>query len=237
MIHFVNKTAEPIVNVNHLAFSFSEGDLCKQILFDINFNVFPGEIVLLTGPSGSGKTTILTLVGGLRHVKTGELTVLGTDFRTASVADLVRTRRQIGFIFQAHNLLDFLSARDNVAMAMQLHPEVTATESRERVSELLEMVGLKDRMDYYPAKLSGGQRQRVAIARALVGRPQLVLADEPTAALDSHSGREVVELLQRLATDHGSAILMVTHDNRVLNVADRIIEMEDGRIRQPANAL
>ena len=233
----IDTAAEPIVNVKHLAFSFGEGDLCKQILFDITFNVFPGEIVLLTGPSGSGKTTILTLVGGLRQVKTGALTVLGTDFRTASVADLVRTRRQIGFIFQAHNLLDFLSARDNVAMAMQLHPEVTATESRERVSELLEMVGLKDRMDYYPAKLSGGQRQRVAIARALVGRPQLVLADEPTAALDSHSGREVVELLQRLATDHGAAILMVTHDNRVLNVADRIIEMEDGRIRQPENAL
>ena len=225
------------MNVDKLAFSFGEGDLCKQILFDVTFNVFPGEIVLLTGPSGSGKTTILTLVGGLRHVKTGELTVLGTDFRNASVADLVRTRRQIGFIFQAHNLLDFLSARDNVAMAMQLHPEVTAAESRERVSELLEMVGLKDRMDYYPAKLSGGQRQRVAIARALVGRPQLVLADEPTAALDSHSGREVVELLQRLATDHGSAILMVTHDNRVLNVADRIIEMEDGRIKQPVNAV
>ena len=237
MTHFVNSTADPIVNVEQLAFSLGEGDLCKQILFDITFNVFPGEIVLLTGPSGSGKTTILTLVGGLRQVKTGALTVLGTDFRTASVADLVRTRRQIGFIFQAHNLLDFLSARDNVAMAMQLHPEVTATESRERVSELLEMVGLKDRMDYYPAKLSGGQRQRVAIARALVGRPQLVLADEPTAALDSHSGREVVELLQRLATDHGAAILMVTHDNRVLNVADRIIEMEDGRIRQPENAL
>jgi putative ABC transport system ATP-binding protein len=236
MTHSVNRTAVPIVNVNNLSFSFGEGDLCKQILFDISFNVSPGEIVLLTGPSGSGKTTILTLVGGLRHVKTGELTVLGTDFREASIADLVRARRQIGFIFQAHNLLDFLSAKDNVAMAMQLHPEVTATESRERVRELLEMVGLKDRMDYYPAKLSGGQRQRVAIARALVGRPQLVLADEPTAALDSHSGREVVELLQRLATDHGAAILMVTHDNRVLNVADRIVEMEDGRIKQAANS-
>ena len=223
----------PLVNAKGMSFAFGEGDLRKQILFDIDLEVRSSEMVLLTGPSGSGKTTILTLVGGLRSVREGELTVLGTDFKQATKRELVDTRRRIGFIFQAHNLMDFLTARENVAMAMQLHPDVGGAESRERVSELLELVGLKERMDYYPAKLSGGQRQRVAIARALVGRPQLVLADEPTAALDSHSGRDVVELLQRLATEHGAAILMVTHDNRVLDVADRIIEMEDGRIKQP----
>ena len=229
--------SQPIVRVENLSFAFGEGELRKQILFDLHFDIRPSEIVLLTGPSGSGKTTVLTLVGGLRSIREGDVTVFGMPFNGASKPDLVKIRRQIGFIFQAHNLLDFLTARENVAMAMQLHPEVSASESASRAEELLELVGLADRMDYFPAKLSGGQRQRVAIARALVGRPQLILADEPTAALDSHSGREVVELLQRLATDHGAAILMVTHDNRVLNVADRIIEMEDGRIRQPENAL
>ena len=228
-----HETSRPIVSVENMSFAFGDGELRKQILFDIHFDIFQGEIVLLTGPSGSGKTTILTLVGGLRSVREGEMTVLGTDFKNASPEKLVAIRRKIGFIFQAHNLMDFLTARENVAMAMQLHPEVAAVESRERVSELLELVGLQDRMDYYPAKLSVGQRQRVAIARALVGRPQLVLADEPTAALDSHSGRDVVQLLRRLATDHGAAILMVTHDNRVLDVADRILEMEDGRIKEP----
>jgi len=227
------ETSRPLVSVENMSFAFGDGELRKQILFDIHFDIVQGEIVLLTGPSGSGKTTILTLVGGLRSVREGEMTVLGTDFKNASPEKLVETRRKIGFIFQAHNLMDFLTARENVAMAMQLHPKVSAVESRERVSELLELVGLHDRMDYYPAKLSVGQRQRVAIARALVGRPQLVLADEPTAALDSHSGRDVVQLLRRLATDHGAAILMVTHDNRVLDVADRILEMEDGRIKEP----
>ena len=224
--------SQPIVRVENLSFAFGEGELRKQILFDLHFDIRPSEIVLLTGPSGSGKTTVLTLVGGLRSIREGDVTVFGMPFNGASKPDLVKIRRQIGFIFQAHNLLDFLTARENVAMAMQLHPEVSASEAASRAEELLELVGLADRMDYFPAKLSGGQRQRVAIARALVGRPQLILADEPTAALDSHSGREVVELLQQLATDQGSAILMVTHDNRILNVADRILEMEDGRIKQ-----
>ena len=224
--------SQPIVRVENLSFAFGEGELRKQILFDLYFDIRPSEIVLLTGPSGSGKTTVLTLVGGLRSIREGDVTVFGMPFNGASKPDLVKIRRQIGFIFQAHNLLDFLTARENVAMAMQLHPEVSASEAASRAEELLELVGLADRMDYFPAKLSGGQRQRVAIARALVGRPQLILADEPTAALDSHSGREVVELLQQLATDQGSAILMVTHDNRILNVADRILEMEDGRIKQ-----
>lgn len=214
-----------------LNFSFGEGELQKQILFDVTFNVAPGEVVLLTGPSGSGKTTLLTLIGGLRHVRSGELTVLSHPLHQASAAELVLVRRNIGFIFQQHNLLPFLTARKNVELMFQLHPEVSAEDVRRRSEDLLTRVGLADRLDYHPARLSGGQKQRVAIARALVCDPKLILADEPTAALDSHSGRDVVDLLQELARGRGCPVLMVTHDNRVLDIADRIIHMEDGRIQ------
>lgn len=214
-----------------LNFSFGEGELQKQILFDVTFNVAPGEVVLLTGPSGSGKTTLLTLIGGLRHVRSGELTVLSHPLHLATSAELVLVRRNIGFIFQQHNLLPFLTARKNVELMFQLHPEVSTEEVRRRSADLLSRVGLADRLDYHPARLSGGQKQRVAIARALASDPKLILADEPTAALDSQSGRDVVNLLQELARSRGCPVLMVTHDNRVLDIADRIIHMEDGRIQ------
>ena len=214
-----------------LNFSFGEGELQKQILFDVTFNVAQGEVVLLTGPSGSGKTTLLTLVGGLRQVRSGELTVLNHSLHQATTAELVQVRRNIGFIFQQHNLLPFLTARKNVEMTFQLHPEVSAAEVSRLSEEILTRVGLGDRLDYHPARLSGGQKQRVAIARALAFNPKLILADEPTAALDSHSGRDIVDLLQELARSQGCPVLMVTHDNRVLDIADRIIHMEDGRIQ------
>ncbi|MBI1348192.1 ATP-binding cassette domain-containing protein [bacterium] len=221
------------VNVN---FAFGEGELRKQILFDVSFEVDAGEIVLLTGPSGSGKTTLLTLIGALRHVREGQLTVLNRPLHHASKDDLIATRREIGFIFQQHNLLEFLTARQNVELMFELHPEVTAGEARERSIQILKDVGLADRIDYYPARLSGGQKQRVAVARALVANPHLILADEPTAALDSQSGRDVVNLLQKLARTQGCPVLMVTHDSRVLDIADRIIHMEDGRIATAAEA-
>jgi putative ABC transport system ATP-binding protein len=226
------RTAAPdlAIAARGLNFSFGEGELQKQILFDVTFDVLPGEIVLLTGPSGSGKTTLLTLIGGLRHVRSGELTVLNHPLHQATAADLVRVRRNIGFIFQQHNLLPFLTARKNVELTFQLHPEVPPDEVRRRSVDLLTRVGLEDRLDYHPARLSGGQKQRVAIARALAAGPKLILADEPTAALDSQSGRDVVDLLQDLARSRGCPVLMVTHDNRVLDIADRIIHMEDGRI-------
>lgn len=219
------------IKSRELSFSFGEGELTKQILFDVTFQVSQGEVVLLTGPSGSGKTTLLTLIGGLRHVRQGELTVLSSALHQATSNDLVQVRRRIGFIFQQHNLLPFLTARRNVELMFQLHPDVSPADVRARSEELLRRVGLGERLDYYPAKLSGGQKQRVAIARALVTDPELILADEPTAALDSQSGREVVDLLQELARRRGCPVLMVTHDNRVLNIADRIIHMEDGRVR------
>ena len=221
----------PVIEARALSFAFGQGELRRQVLFDLGFEVRSGEIVLLTGPSGSGKTTLLTLIGGLRRVTEGELTVLGRPLHQATTADLTANRRDIGFIFQQHNLLEFLSARQNVELMFQLHPEVPPELVRQKAVEILSLVGLAERLDYHPSRLSGGQRQRVAIARALVTQPRLVLADEPTAALDSVTGRDVVELLQYLARTNGCPILMVTHDNRVLDIADRILQMEDGRLQ------
>lgn len=225
------KTDSPsVIHGRNINFWFGTGELRKQILYDVSIDVAAGEIVLLTGPSGSGKTTLLSLLGGLRHMLDGELTVLSHALHGASADELVLVRREIGFIFQQHNLLEFLTARQNVELMLQLQPAVSADEGRRRAESVLTDVGLADRLDYHPAKLSGGQKQRVAVARALVGGPKLILADEPTAALDSQSGRDVVNLLQRLARTNGCPVLMVTHDSRVLDIADRIIEMEDGRI-------
>ena len=220
----------PVISSRHVNFWFGDGDLRKQVLFDVSMEVASGEIVLLTGPSGSGKTTLLTLIGALRRVRSGELNVLSRSLHTASMEDLVEVRRDIGFIFQQHNLLPFMTARQNVELMFQLHPEISRSEASNKTVEILTSVGLADRLDYHPARLSGGQKQRVAVARALVTTPSLILADEPTAALDSQSGRHVVTLLQELARSHNTPILMVTHDPRILDVADRIINMEDGRV-------
>lgn len=218
------------IEVQNLNFSFGEGELRKQVLYDVSLTIDAGTVVILMGPSGCGKTTLLTLLGGLRSVQDGQVSVLGHDLDAAGQKELVAVRRNIGFVFQLHNLLDFLTARQNVEMSLQLHPEVDPVTRRQRADAMLNVVGLGDRIHYFPAALSGGQRQRVSIARALVAHPQLILADEPTAALDSTSGRQVVELLQRLAKEQGATVLMVTHDNRILDLADRIIHMEDGRI-------
>jgi putative ABC transport system ATP-binding protein len=223
---------EPVIAARSLNFSYGAGELRKQILFDLNMQVRPGEIVLLTGPSGSGKTTLLTLIGALRSVREGELSVLGHELRDASASLRVALRRQIGFIFQAHNLLDFLSARQNVELTHQLHHQMPISEFRRRTEHLFEMVGLAERIDYPPSRLSIGQKQRVAVVRALAGHPKLVLADEPTASLDSKTGRDVVEMLSKLAREQGCPILMVTHDSRVLDIADRRVHMEDGRIAE-----
>ncbi len=216
----------PIIQVQNLNHSFGEGNLKKPVLIDINLDIYPGEIIILTGPSGSGKTTLLTLIGALRSMQEGSLKILEQELYGASAKQLVKIRSRIGFIFQAHNLLKSLTAWENVTMPLKLQPHI---KNRQALAvEILTLVGLADRTHYYPDSLSGGQKQRVAIARALVSKPQLILADEPTAALDSKSGREVVNLMQTLAQEKKCTILMVTHDNRVLDVADRIIKMEDG---------
>jgi putative ABC transport system ATP-binding protein len=218
----------PAISISHLNHYYGEGSLKKQILFDINLEIKPGEIVIMTGPSGSGKTTLLTLIGSLRSVQSGSLKILGKELLGANKNAMVEVRRNIGYIFQAHNLLGFLTAQQNVQMPFEMTGTIPVKTAATKAAAMLSTVGLGERLNYYPDDLSGGQKQRVAIARALVHHPKLVLADEPTAALDSKSGRDVVNLMQQLAKEQSCTILLVTHDNRILDIADRIIHMEDG---------
>jgi putative ABC transport system ATP-binding protein len=222
----------PVIAVQNLDHYFGYGSLRKQVLFDISLTINAGEIIIMTGPSGSGKTTLLTLAGGLRSAQSGSLKILDQELSGASAAQLTQARRRHGYIFQAHNLHSSLTALQNVRMGLELHSDLSVEEMQGRSQVMLEQVGLGDRLHYYPDDLSGGQKQRVAIARALVSAPKIVLADEPTAALDKKSGRDVVELMQTLAKEQGCTILMVTHDNRILDVADHIVYMEDGRLAE-----
>jgi putative ABC transport system ATP-binding protein len=230
------QTREPVISARNLNHYFGEGNLKKQALFDINLNIYAGEIVIMTGPSGSGKTTLLTLMGGLRSSQEGSLKILNQELRDANQPALTKLRCNIGYIFQAHNLLTFLTAKQNVRMALELHDRFLEQDLDAIAADMLKTVGLEERVDYYADSLSGGQKQRVAIARALVSHPKIVLADEPTAALDKKSGRDVVELMQELAKEQGCTILMVTHDNRILDVADRIVYMEDGHLMDQPEA-
>ncbi|MCS6892318.1 MAG: ATP-binding cassette domain-containing protein [Rhodovarius sp.] len=219
----------PVI-LQEVSFAYGQGELRRLVLREVNLRVEAGEIVILTGPSGSGKTTLLTLIGALRAMQQGSARVLGQELLGAKEAARVALRRRIGFIFQNHNLLGYLTARQNVAMALELDGRTSERERLARAGEMLAAVGLAEHADKRPAQLSGGQRQRVAVARALVANPGLVLADEPTAALDRASGQEVVRLLRDLARRRGTPILLVTHDPRILDIADRIVHMEDGRI-------
>jgi putative ABC transport system ATP-binding protein len=218
------------VCVRRLSHWFGDAGERKQVLYDNNLEIMPGEIVIMTGPSGSGKTTLLTLLGGLRTAQEGTVEVLGRRLNGLTKQELVGVRRDIGFIFQAHNLFKSLTALQNVQMALELKHKDRG-EIRRRAVEVLSEVRLHERMHYKPAALSGGQKQRVAIARALANDPRLILADEPTAALDEENGREAVNLLKKLARERGCTSLIVTHDNRILDVADRIVSMVNGRIR------
>jgi putative ABC transport system ATP-binding protein len=208
---------------------FGAGGGRNQVLFGASIAVPPGQFVVMSGPSGSGKTTLLTLIGALRSVQSGRIRLLGRDLAGLDAAALVRARRDCGFIFQQHNLFEALTAYENVRMAMQLS-QIAAGEMPRRGMEILERLGIAALRDAQPRALSGGQRQRVAIARALVNRPRIILADEPTAALDPASSREVVTLLKEMTRQHASTVLMVTHDPRILEAADRIVNLVDGRI-------
>lgn len=223
-------TSEPVISIKNVDYYYGSGSLRKQVLYNISAEISPGEIVLLTGPSGSGKTTLLTLAGALRSVQEGSVTILGRELNGATNSQLVKIRESIGFIFQHQNLLDSHTAIQNVELSLGVGPQASKDEARNRCADALETVGLKNRVNYLPEHLSGGQKQRVAIARALVRKPRIVLADEPTASLDHKSGREVVDLMRSLAKQQGCAILMVTHDNRILDIADRILTLEDGHI-------
>jgi putative ABC transport system ATP-binding protein len=221
------ETAVLIRGLNHY---FGTGENRKPALIDNNLTLEPGAMVVMTGPSGSGKTTLLTLIGALRTVQEGSVRVLDRELNGMSAQQLMQVRRDIGFIFQAHNLFEVLSARQNVRMALELKQGRSPREMDRLADEMLTRLGLGHRLEYKPAQMSGGQKQRVAIARALVNRPALILADEPTAALDKEFGHTVVELLKEMAQKEGSTILLVTHDSRILDVADRIVNMIDGRI-------
>jgi len=214
------------VRVKDVNFAFRRGETRSPVLFDITFEIAARQLVILNGPSGAGKTTLLTLVGALRSVQEGRIEVLGRDLSRLGPGELAKVRRNIGFIFQTHNLFEALSAY-KTAMQLVGYPPA---EMRRRGVEILERLGLGERIDHKPRSLSTGECQRVAIARALVNRPRLILADEPTAALDRASTFKVLDLLRETTAEHGAAILMVTHDQRIIECADRLIRLVDGRI-------
>ncbi|MEY2976474.1 MAG: hypothetical protein RLZZ435_611 [Cyanobacteriota bacterium] len=219
-----------IVSIKDLNHYYGEGRLKRQVLFNINLDIQAGEFVIMTGPSGSGKSTLLSLIGCLRSVQMGSLKVLGQELNSASEQKLTQARRNFGYIFQASNLVSFLNVEQNIATALDVKHHFNRAKKRQFTLDILEAVGLKDYLKSYPQALSGGQKQRVAIARALVTQPKLLLADEPTAALDSQTGRQTIELMRTLAKEQSTAVLFVTHDPRILDVADRIIEVGDGKL-------
>lgn len=218
------------IKVRGLNHWFGVGEARKQAIFDVDLTVARGSLTVLMGPSGSGKTTVLTLMGCLRDVQEGSICLLGHELMGAGNALNEALRRRLGFIFQAHNLHGSLTAMQNVQMGLQVHGLNDPETERQAARHALSLVGLADRMDYLPGNLSGGQKQRVAVARALVGNPDVVFADEPTAALDKESGLNVVAMLKKLGEQRGTTTVMVTHDNRILELADRIVTLEDGRI-------
>ncbi len=219
-----------VVVARGLSHWYGQGETRRQVLFDIDLSVARGEVVFLMGPSGCGKTTVLTLIGGLRSVQRGSVRVAGRELHGARESDLIANRRNCGFVFQQHNLHRSLTARENVRMGLEAQGRPLTPTADQACLDMLATVGLADHAHKRQDQLSGGQRQRVAIARALVARPALILADEPTAALDRQTGHEIVALMRSIARERGMTVLMVTHDSRVFDLADRILEMEDGRI-------
>jgi putative ABC transport system ATP-binding protein len=228
---------KPVIRTRGISKVYREGANEFRALSDVDLDIHGGQLTLLMGPSGSGKTTLLSILGCILRASGGRLELLGEDVSSLLEKELPRIRRDvIGFVFQGFNLFPALSAAENVALAMDVRG-TSGAKARQVAEELLVQVGLQDRMHAFPADLSGGQKQRVAIARALAGDPPILLADEPTAALDSTSGRSVIELLQRLAHEHGRAVVMVTHDPRVLSYGDRILHLEDGRLLREDSSL
>jgi putative ABC transport system ATP-binding protein len=222
--------AEFPIRIRGLNHWFGAGEARKQALFDIDLAVERGKLTILLGASGSGKTTLLTLVGCLRRVQDGSISLLGRELAGATEEDLMLSRRKLGFIFQAHNLHESLTAMQNARMGLEVHGRGATGRWDDAAAHLLSLLGLADRLDYLPGNLSGGQKQRVAVARALIGHPDIVFADEPTAALDKVSAVNVVQLLKRLGRERGTTTLMVTHDAKIMDLADRIVTLDEGRI-------
>jgi len=222
----------PALSVSHVHKTYGSGMTAVQALRDVSLTVPPGEVLLMMGPSGSGKTTLLSIMGAILRASSGSVRVNGHEIVNRPERDLPRIRLEhIGFVFQGFNLFPALTAAENVALALDVRG-IRGRPATERALRALAAVGLEEKAPSYPADLSGGQKQRVAIARALVGEPSIVLADEPTAALDSHSGKTVLDLLRRLARERHRAVVMVTHDHRAAEYADRIVHIADGRLHQ-----
>uniref|UniRef100_B8HSP6 ABC transporter related n=1 Tax=Cyanothece sp. (strain PCC 7425 / ATCC 29141) TaxID=395961 RepID=B8HSP6_CYAP4 len=225
-------TAEMAIMVQGVSVTVSSGGERLDVLKDINLSIPKGMIQFLMGPSGSGKTTLLSVVGGLLTPTAGKVYLLGEEINSFTSSQLARFRlHNIGFVFQDFNLFPELTAVKNVEVALNLLG-ISGKTARSQALQLLERVGLLDQAKLKPRQLSGGQQQRVAIARALAGQPQLIMADEPTATLDSHSGRNVMDILSTLAREQGCTVLMVTHDPRIVDIADRIAYLEDGEINE-----
>jgi len=221
-----------VVDVHGLRKVYGTGAVAFEALTDVDFHADSGEFVMLSGPSGSGKTTLLSILGCVLRPTAGKVSIFGHDVAAATEDELPALRLGlVGFVFQGFNLIASLTASENVALVLQLRgwdPEAASAEA----GKLLAEVGIPEKAHVFPRDLSGGQRQRVAIARAIAGHPPLLLADEPTANLDGHTGLQVTEMLKELARAHGSTVVVVTHDNRIFHLADRIIHIEDGRIQE-----
>jgi len=215
---------------------YESGRNAVAAVSDVTLEIRPGELMALMGPSGSGKTTLLSIMGGILRPTSGRVIFCGADIGRMTEEDRSRVRLgHIGFVFQHYNLFPALTARQNVEIALDLRG-IMGRNRRDQADELLEQMELGDKADVYPADLSGGQRQRVAIARALAGTPSIILADEPTAALDSQNGRVIMTILRALAHERQRAVVIVTHDNRIIDFVDRTVAIEDGRIKSDTPA-
>ncbi len=220
----------PMLEARALSKHYQQGSIAVAAVDKVSFSVLPGEIALIIGPSGSGKSTLLSMLGCILRPTSGAILLSRRDVGGLSDRDLARIRaRCFGFVFQSFHLFPFLTARENVETALRLR-KIPAAIRRERTIDLLTRYGLEERMDFYPASLSGGEKQRVAIARALVGDPFILLADEPTASLDSANGEIVFEMLRRFAREQGKAVVMASHDPKARRFADRVYSLTDGRI-------
>ncbi len=222
------------ITIRGVTKNYDEGSTKTLALDGVDLTVNRGEVTLLMGPSGSGKTTLLSIMGCILRPTSGQVLLGGKNVTSLREADLPAVRlRHIGFVFQGFNLFPTLSAGENVELSLGLKG-IKGSEARDEARRLLTLVGLAEKYDALPEDISGGQKQRVAIARAVAGSPEVILADEPTAALDSHTGKTIVEMMAKLAHDENRAVVIVTHDNRLIDYADRIVRLEDGRIARAA---